>query len=169
MRSWIERFRLVNNYLDPGVDLLVRSWIERTIIQIHIRIFSSTSLWGRELKDDTIRSRFCLIISRPPCEVVNWKVKGVQSVTKVTVSTSLWGRELKDNIDAHATASRNVDLLVRSWIERTGSSGRSTWMSRRPPCEVVNWKIQRVWKEINQRCRPPCEVVNWKKLCAVAE
>ena len=144
------------------VDLLVRSWIERSLICKYLQTIRSTSLWGRELKE----RRLCVISiagqstslwgrelkvlyshhlpicrCRPPCEVVNWK-----------------------NLVTNPNAFNAVDLLVRSWIERLWSRFQSVWSSRRPPCEVVNWK-RFVCPLIGSTVRrPPCEVVNWKAL-----
>ena len=111
-----------------GVDLLVRSWIERRTKTHKIPMTRmSTSLWGRELKEpvrcwpcravwvDLLvrswieRSHPCTqkrgAFRRPPCEVVNWKPLYC----------------------VHLHCPR-VDLLVRSWIEsdlKTGTKGTS--------------------------------------------
>ena len=99
-------------------------------------------------------------VGRPPCEVVNWKNFGIP----------------KGKTGA-------VDLLVRSWIERkvltetwlvhqsTSLWGRElkdhnccnfSILYRRPPCEVVNWKMYNRFRLYPLVRRPPCEVVNWK-------
>ena len=121
------------------VDLLVRSWIERSICVKRKRMTRSTSLWGRELKG--------------VCDLDSGYF---------IPSTSLWGRELKDLQKEKSAAFYLVDLLVRSWIERS-----------------MNWKLffryqvdllVRSWIERSKirlptpmsSCRPPCEVVNWK-------
>ena len=125
---------------------------------------------------------------RPPCEVVNWKWQHLMKLKKSIKSTSLWGRELKGLADGSVDGSLlstslwgrelkgrlpekevipiNVDLLVRSWIERCQKSCLLDYQSGRPPCEVVNWKS--LWKRYENfvERRPPCEVVNWKALSA---
>ena len=123
---------------DQPVDLLVRSWIERALKRPDRRQVQSTSLWGRELKDSQWR-KMDIALGRPPCEVVNWKIK-------FHISRSF----------------SSVDLLVRSWIERPTVLVCSSCVPSRPPCEVVNWKISSKSLQNPITGRPPCEVVNWK-------
>ena len=96
---------------------------------------TSTSLWGRELKDDS-PSTVIACISRPPCEVVNWKVSTssppclpdhvdllVRSWIEsprplfhrnMLLSTSLWGRELKEVVGSyHLRAYESTSLWGR--------------------------------------------------------
>ena len=77
------------------VDLFVRSWVETFKAPCFPRILlSSTSSWGRELKQfSQISFQF-----RPK-------------------STSSWGRELKHAISKPLDGIVKVDLFVRSWVE----------------------------------------------------
>ena len=82
------------------------------------RVTLSTSLRGRELKDwDNQETRE--IHRRPPWEVVNWKSFTVIFVIVLVVSTSLRGRELKGKFYSASHGASHVDLLERSWIERS--------------------------------------------------
>ena len=157
--NWKTFMELSSSKID--VDLLVRSWIERSFHSpVHFPPLS-TSLWGRELKG-------------PLCGPLQ-TLQG---------STSLWGRELKDhgwtsdipgpqvdllvrswiesNISILPLKNNPVDLLVRSWIERIVLSLIFCALVSRPPCEVVNWKDPDNSFKWGTTCRPPCEVVNWK-------
>ena len=162
VRSWIERLITSVKSTPGAVDLLVRSWIESLYEgKVMVDPVTSTSLWGRELKE------YIFLVFHMPAE-----------------STSLWGRELKEICFPYAHINhcrppcevvnwkntivsirekrRKVDLLVRSWIERPYSGRFSELKNRRPPCEVVNWKIKAMHSSSNRFSRPPCEVVNWK-------
>ena len=121
---------------------------------------------------------------RPPCEVVNWKVYGIDQKRMQKGSTSLWGRELKDHGDPGSLCTagstslwgrelkdgkgqkrrgrRIVDLLVRSWIESTIMKGAMADLV--VDLLVRSW-IERLSASSRSRqepSRPPCEVVNWK-------
>ena len=139
------KFNAFPCFLIAVVDLLVRSWIERSNRTENAFKRLSTSLWGRELKEikqsnseKNIGRPPCEVVnwktfvkcvaiiqtSRPPCEVVNWKAAVTAVVTEGVKSTSLWGRELK------------VLILVISTRDYS-----------RPPCEVVNWKTMMEYRK----------------------
>ena len=94
VRSWIEMLfpDIRTDYTD--VDLLVRSWIE--------------ILFGKD--------RIKEVISRPPCEVVNWNMlvtkQNTHSLGRPPCEVVNWNYN-RDEVIIFFT----VDLLVRSWIE----------------------------------------------------
>ena len=139
MRSWIESRGRYPRIPWSSVDLLVRSWIERIISLLRNAVSSgrppcevvnwkdfkhfsyknnitSTSLWGRELKENPqIRPKFAI------------------------KSTSLWGRELKDLKGCPVLVyPGRPPCEVVNW--KSLKPGAIVWDDRRPPCEVVNWK-----------------------------
>ena len=102
--------------------------------------------------------------SRPPCEVVNWKVKHQQfkrTKRQVDLLVRSW---IESRCRRYELLRKFVDLLVRSWIERSDYPYMFQSGDRRPPCEVVNWKSSKISSIPCETSRPPCEVVNWKVL-----
>ena len=120
------------------VDLLVRSWVEKQMINLVYNYDSRPPCEVVSWKTNTneyvlhvIGRPPCEVVSwkvvravhrnddmrRPPCEVVSWKNAYGNTATKCGTSTSLWGRELKN-------------------------------------CSIFH--------NYSQTCRPPCEVVSWK-------
>ena len=101
-------------FLYPFVILLVRMWVEISVL-IHYRWRAvSSSLWGCELK--------CIIAStdgrkrrHPPCEDVSWN-EFLPCFEQNVRSSSLWGCELKC-------------ISVHTWLIP----------SSHPPCEDVSW------------------------------
>ena len=101
------------------------------------------------------------IYRRPPREVVSWNEKGVAEDERGYGSTSSWGRELKFLWARKCYRRRNVDLLVRSWVEIQLELLKQTIM-------VVDLLV-RSWVEITDEwrrnksidSRPPREVVSW--------
>ena len=118
VRSWIERWRVYPAARGAEVDLFVRSWIERWNCK------SWKTLWR----------------CRPLREVVNWKNYKRLNKTPSKTSTSSWGRELKGLCHGAGHCKPDVDLFVRSWIERLTEMQRTTTLLSRPLREVVNWK-----------------------------
>ena len=121
-----------------AVILLVRMWVEISVLAISAAIFSSSSLWGCELKyrsgraakrgDDVILlvrmwveiSVIRLLFHRlghPPCEDVSWNNSLIAPKTVLSVSSSLWGCELKFLNPETQQWENNVILLVRMWVE----------------------------------------------------
>ena len=161
VRSWIERSGYGQIYIWKPVDLLVRSWIERCdAVDLIVASVSSTSSWGRELKE-SCRAQYSRLRRRPPREVVNWKVNEIVNNKISSASTSSWGRELKA-----ISSGKNLKIIpsTSSWGRELKDAlpGYLKSQSCRPPREVVNWKTQNRGNYIKDRCRPPREVVNWK-------
>ena len=135
------------------------------IIRNYYANLQSTSLWGRELKD-----------------------QDSDGMNNINTSTSLWGRELKEKyVCDMRNWARSTSLWGRELKVRTTAECFTVCFCR-PPCEVVSWKnffpccvclcgcvdlLVRSWVERNmawrlcsdKRCRPPCEVVSWKDIC----
>ena len=117
-RSWIESKLCLVSRRVYNVDLLERSWIERlSWYDLSLTGVQSTSLRGRELKDICCRFTHYLFPRRPPWEVVNWKNTGT-----LTLNTSdrrpPWEVVNWKIAGSSPSATLEVDLLERSWIER---------------------------------------------------
>ena len=132
----------------------------------------------------SLKSTYISKYRRPPCEVVNWKNSLHYQPSLITVDLLVRSWIERPRVYAMCTL-KHVDLLVRSWIERLRTIRQTFWKSvdllvrswiesqqlpvshvvdRRPPCEVVNWKLSFSEQLPHSHSRPPCEVVNWKEI-----
>ena len=106
------------------------------------------------------------VFGRPPCEVVSWKDMDMTMQNQGISSTSLWGRELKDlRSKEKGLCSKSTSLWGRELKDWKRHEGH-TEITRRPPCEVVSWKLLFFHFLHPLSCRPPCEVVSWKTSAA---
>ena len=166
VRSWIESIFIAVSFCQVWVDLLVRSWIEsfqfrRNILFIECRPPREVVNWKATLLSNSawfsvdllVRSwieRPCFLQSsylvqrRPPREVVNWKSSTAcpHRSCECRPPREVVNWKMMNRI---SILSEQVDLLVRSWIERQCKKGGKRTMTRRPPREVVNWKFQMLW------------------------
>ena len=145
--------------VEADVSLLVRLWVEMSMLIIYWLKLTSASLWGCELKflrkkgglqaewsaslwgcelkssQNTAKSQE---FGQPPCEAVSWNCWDIYQATPDIPSASLWGCE----------------LTYWFW----SSSG---WICRQPPCEAVSWNTYPVLCIVFINCQPPCEAVSW--------
>ena len=134
--SWNTAFQHPSQ--SPVVILLVRMWVEISSIAFRPPFFSSSSLWGCELK-------YCF-----------------DSVPAAAVrSSSLWGCELKCCNITWIVFLEQVILLVRMWVEMPSRSWLRLGVQSHPPCEDVSWNLSILLVYGFSHSHPPCEDVSW--------
>ena len=95
VRLWVEIWKKYGDTQPTVVSLLVRLWVEMSAPHGHTGKSLSASLWGCELK---FNSMLCVVSGepgQPPCEAVSWNRIRAKIQLRLGRSASLWGCELK--------------------------------------------------------------------------
>ena len=145
----------------------------------------SASLWGCELKSQTLELSTVRSGCQPPCEAVSWNRCICYSPSVGLMSASLWGCELK-YIEALTRKSKAGSASL--WgcelkYERRKQKEWKTWSASLWGCELkslyqmYNWIINpsaSLWgcelkyfklrKQVITFSQPPCEAVSWNIL-----
>ena len=157
---WVEKIILRTLTVDGLVILLVRMWVEKDMQMISPFTYTSSSLWGCELKSE----RSCIRDYRnghPPCEDVSWKIvwscKTLQNYSHPPCEDVSWkvlGPLLFMLVHRHPPCE---DVSWKSLCLTFLS--RFHWSSSLWGCEL---KILSLRHDSSRLCHPPCEDVSWK-------
>ena len=120
----------------------------------------SASLWGCELKSQTLELSTVRSGCQPPCEAVSWNRCICYSPSVGLMSASLWGCELK-YIEALTRKSKAGSASLWGCELKWSNEFRWFCFDRQPPCEAVSWNAS--WRKYGEivSCQPPCEAVSW--------
>ena len=143
------------------VALLARAWIEMSVAILSLfsmicRSPCESVDWNHGHALHSVANK-----SRSPCESVDWNYLLYQSWPSPGMSLSLRERGLKYKISGAQMHCGGVALLARAWIEMVIPLIWFNWVSRRSPCESVDWNFKRLRKKFGNGSRSPCESVDW--------
>ena len=101
----------------------------------------SASLWGCELKSQTLELSTVRSGCQPPCEAVSWNRYETRVEWVAWKSASLWGCELK-YIEALTRKSKAGSASLWGCELKWSNEFRWFCFDRQPPCEAVSWNIE---------------------------
>ena len=159
VRLWVEISIVFFVPSGKVVSLLVRLWVEMMHLMCCRFITSSASLWGCELK------YLCIYQThpwrcQPPCEAVSWNSNEQMenAIDSVSLLVRLW---VEIFTDIFKRLLNNVSLLVRLWVEMPEHRSYTMPSKCQPPCEAVSWNMKGLATGIEKSRQPPCEAVSW--------